>query len=559
MKILGVCAHYHDSAAALVVDGIPVAFAEEERFNRRKHTSDFPVQAIEYCLKHAGIGINQIDEVAFYLNPRLVLSTYLRDLPSLAVRNGFRAVYQRGLWTASFLREADLLRHRLAYRGRITWVEHHIGHAGYVYHLSAFDQAAVLTIDSIGERATTTISLGEGHSIRRIESIFDPHSLGYLYGAVTQHLGFKRGDGEGTVMGLASYGDPSRFSFNDILRIAPDGRYTLNLKYVARRYAWPDGRRLTPTFEKHFGPPRHPRDPLTDLHRDLAATLQSRVEQAILALAKRAVRLTGAKKLCIAGGVALNSVANARVRNELGLEDLFVAPSANDAGTALGIALHTYAMRTRHKPTVHERVFLGPEYSDAEIQHTLDIANLKYRQVTDPSHLAASLLAQGKILGWFQGRMESGPRALGNRSIIADPSAPGVKDRINSQIKFREPFRPFAPSILQEYQHEWFACGSQFLPYMLEVVPFLPGKADSVPAVAHVDGTGRVQTVRESDNDLYYQLIKHFYQIKGIPIILNTSFNIKGEPIVCSPGDALRCFYSTGLDALVIGHYVLEK
>jgi len=549
--ILGICAYYHDAAAALVVDGTPVAFAEEERFSRHKHTGEFPVQAIKYCLDQAGLKIHEVDHIAFYFNPRIVLSSFARDLPGLITRHGIRAAYQRGLWTASFMREVDLLRHRLNYRGSITWVEHHKAHAAYVFYLSPFERAAILTLDSIGERATTTISLGESNSITTIEAIYDPHSLGYLYGAVTQHLGYKRGDREGTVMALAAYGDPSVYDFENVLHIAPNGRFTLNLIYVARRYSWADGRRLTPAFEEKFGPARKPDEPITDHHRNLAAALQARTEQAVLALSERALKLTDSHYLCMAGGVALNSVINSRVRTQLGVRGLFIAPAANDAGTALGAALYVYAAQTGLRPNVQERVYLGPKYDDADIRYLLELTDVPYEYLDKPAQKAASLLTQGNIIGWFQGRMESGPRTLGNRSILADPSIPDIKDRINARVKFREPFRPFAPSVLHEHQHKWFSCGSLDLPYMLEVVEFLPNQASKVPAVMHVDNTARIQTVRRDMNPMYYSLIHAFHELKGIPMILNTSFNVKGEPIVCSPSDALRCFYSTGLDALI--------
>lgn len=559
MIVLGISAFYHDAAAAIVVDGVPIAFAEEERFSRKKHTGEFPSQAISYCLSEAGLRSSDIDEVAFYFNPRLVYTSFLRDLPTLVARHGLRAAYQRGLWTASFMREVDLLRHRLKYHRRISWVDHHLAHAAYVYYLSPFDESAILTMDSIGEKATTTIFRGMGHKLKAVDAIYDPHSLGYLYGAVTEHLGYKRGDGEGTVMALAAYGDSSTYDFSDILHIMPDGRFALNLRYVARRYAWPDGRRLTPHFEERFGPPRRVDDPIEDRHRDLACALQRRTEEAILALARRAHRLTGSRNLCLAGGVALNSVANYRVRNEIKeINNLYIAPAANDAGTALGAALWIYAKNTGKRPWVPETTFLGPSYSNEDIRKTISIAGVPYRYIENPSLEAATLLTKGKIIGWFQGRMESGPRALGHRSILADPSVPGVKDRINALVKFREPFRPFAPSVLYEYQHEWFSCGSTFLPYMLEVVSFLPGKAHRVNAVAHVDGTARIQSIDKKDG-MYYSLIKSFYAARRIPMILNTSFNIKGKPIVCTPADAIKCFYSTGLDALLIGNYLLEK
>lgn len=559
MNILGICAFYHDAAAALLVDGAPIAFAEEERFSRRKHTGEFPAQAIAYCLQAGGISIGDVDEVAFYFNPGLVVRSFVQDLAPLVLRHGLRAGYQRGLWTASFLREVDMLRYRIGYDGPLSWVPHHLGHAAYVYYLSHFTEAAILTIDSIGERATTTIALGNGSAITQVDAVHDPHSLGYLYGAVTQHLGFKRGDGEGTVMGLASYGDPTAFRFDDILRVESNGLFTLNFEYVARRYSWADGRRLTPAFVRRFGPARKANEPIMPRHRNLAAALQQQTEQAILALARRALRLTGSRRLCLAGGVALNSVANGRLRAELDIDDLYVAPAANDAGTALGVALHCYTRRTGRRPKVSERVFLGPEYSSSAIRHVLDLADVPYQEVDNPAQVAARLLAEGKIIGWFQGRMETGPRALGNRSILADPSVPGMKDRLNRRVKFREEFRPFAPSVLHAHQQEWFACGSRVLPYMLEVVPFLPGKAERVSAVAHVDGTGRVQSVRDVDNALFHSTLTEFAGVSGIPLVLNTSFNVKGEPIVCSPADALRCFFSTGLDALVMGPFVLEK
>lgn len=559
MIILGICAYYHDASAALVVDGTPVAFAEEERFNRRKHTGEFPTQAIRFCLESVGANINDVDEVAFYYNPRIVLKSYIQDYPFLVLRYGLRAGYQRGLWTASFLREIDLLRHRLGYNGKITWVDHHIAHAAYVYYLSSFDHAAILTIDSIGERATTTISIGQGASIQPIDAIYDPDSLGYLYGAVTQHLGYKRGDGEGTVMALASFGDSTIYNFDDVLKIDNTGKFKLNLSYVARRYSWADGRRLTPSFENKFCISRTFDEPITEQYKNLAASLQSRTEQAVLALARRALKLTGCKKLCMSGGVALNSVINAKVRTEIEIDDLYIAPSCNDAGTALGAAMYKYSLDTGLRAKVSERVFLGPEFSDSDILDAIRISKMPYDAVENPAQIAARLLSQGKIIGWFQGRMESGPRTLGNRSILADPSIPSIKHRINSQVKFREAFRPFAPSVLYSHQHEWFSCGRDKLPYMLEVVDVLPNRIKEVSSISHVDGTARIQSVCKDENPKYHALISAFNDLKGIPMVLNTSFNIKGEPIVCSPSDALRCFFGTGLDALFIGNFLLRK
>jgi carbamoyltransferase len=556
--VLGINCLAHDTAAALVADGKLVAFLEEERLSRDKHTWAFPDLAIGWCLKEAGITIGEVDLVTFDFRPGLdyargVAFDILPRFPR-SVKHWAKQTYVDGwhLW------KAIAFRRRWGYRGRIRFIEHHLAHAAAAYLSSPFDHAAALTIDRGGDYLSTTVYACEGIQLRPLLRVRNPHSLGELYSALTWWLGFMPNWDEGKVMAVASFGRPTYLEdFRRMVRLRPDGGFQIDLSWAGWHVerSW-----LSAKFLDRFGPRRAPSEPLTAHHEDVAYALQTVTEEAALHLARAAAeRLPEVRALCLSGGVALNSVMNARVAVEGPFEDLFIPAPAGDAGNALGGALLAWHQETgKPRDWQMEHAFFGPRYSEAEIRRCLDERKLTYRRVDDPSDEAAGLLAAGKIVGWFQGRAEAGPRALGNRSILADPRPAHMKDTLNAEVKHREPFRPFAPAVLAGSASEWFE-HARPSPFMLLVLPIRPERRDQVPAVTHVDGTGRLQTVTEAANPELHRLIEAFERRTGVPMVLNTSFNDRGEPIVCSPQDALRTYFGTGLDALVIGPYVLEK
>ncbi len=556
--VLGINCLAHDTAAALVADGRLVAFVEEERLNRDKHTWAFPDLAIGWCLKEAGLSIGEVDLVTFDYRPGLDYTRALTfDLVPRFPRSAKHWAKQtyvdgRHVWRAAAFRR------RWGYRGRIRFVEHHLAHAAASYFSSPFEGAAALTIDQGGDQLSTAIYACEGTQMRRLLKVRNPHSLGELYSAITWWLGFKPTWDEGKVMAVASFGRPTYLEeFRKLVRLRPGGRFQIDLSWVSWHL---DRGCLSRKFLDRFGPPRAAAEPISAHHEDVAFALQAVTEEAALHLARAAAeRLPGVRALCLSGGVALNSVMNARVATDGPFEDLFIPAPAGDAGNALGGALLAWHHETgKPREWQMEHALLGPEYPEAEIRRCLDERKLSYRKVADPSEAAAGLLAAGKIMGWFQGRAEAGPRALGNRSILADPRPAHMKDTLNRQVKHREPFRPFAPAVLAGSAPEWFE-HARPSPFMLLVLPIRPERRDQVPAITHVDGTGRLQTVTEAANPALYRLIEAFEARTGVPMVLNTSFNDRGEPIVCSPEDALRTYFGTGLDALVIGPYVLEK
>ncbi|HXQ21649.1 MAG TPA: carbamoyltransferase [Candidatus Acidoferrales bacterium] len=565
MYFLGITAYGHDSAVALLDGAHILSFVEEERFNRQKHTTVFPERALRYVLEQHGLDLADIDEIAFFLKPWQLIACRtaraLRYLPRSLVQF---TTYRPGnamkiLALGPYLRHNSFAPRRPA-RFRLRYLEHHLAHAASVYYLSGFDEAAILSIDGAGEDITTWFGRGHGARIERRHCVRLPHSLGLFYSAVTDYLGFKPWGGEGKVMGLAPYGDPERYDrqMRDVLRWTEDGQFHIDLRYFDYHVTgWT--RWVSPAFEQAFGPRRQPESELTRRSEDIAAALQRVVEEAALALVRYLHRLVPSRNLCLAGGVALNSVLNGRIRREGPFENIFIQPAANDAGTALGGALFlACGAHGLPRDDGAEIVYLGPEYSAAACAAAAAASGLVIERPDDIAARTAELLAAGKIVGWFQGRMEIGPRALGNRSILADPRDPTAKDTLNRRVKHREPFRPFAPSVLAEAASDYFD-GIDASPHMLLVFPVRPERRACVPAITHVDGTARVQTVTRNANPLYYRLIEAFGRRTGVPMLLNTSFNVRGEPIVCTPEDAIACFRGTQMDYLALGDLLLSK
>jgi carbamoyltransferase len=561
MDILGISCFYHDSAAALLRDGQVIAACQEERLSRKKHDSDFPVRAIRYVLRQAGIGPEQLDAVGFYDKPLLkferMLSTYVATFPRSF--NSFRTAMP--VWLHEKLWVPSIIRKELkTYRGPILFAEHHMSHAASCFLPSPFEEAAILTIDGVGEWSTASYGVGKGTEIKLFKEIRFPHSLGLLYSAFTYYLGFKVNSAEYKVMGLAPYGKPVHFEriMRDMVHVAEDGSFKLNMEYFAYDY----GLRMTgKAFDEFFGgPPRKPETWMNEREFDIAASVQKVCEEIVLRMARHLHKETGLTRLCLAGGVALNCVANGRVIRETPMKELWVQPAAGDAGGAVGVA--HYVHNTIHRQPRNgawSHAYLGPEFTDAEITQYLDGAGAKYVTLSDAEIVArtARLLSENNVVGWFQGRMEFGPRALGGRSILADPRDPKMRDNLNMKIKFREGFRPFAPSVLADKASEWFEidCDS---PYMLLVAQVRDGKR-CIPSVTHVDNSARLQTVTREQAPLYYDLISEFGRLTGVPIVINTSFNVRGEPIVCTPHDAYLCFMRTNMDHLVLGHQLLDK
>ncbi len=556
--ILGICCFgKNDSGVCLLEDGELRFAAEGERYSRIKHDTGFPGEAILDALRIAGIRGSDIQCVAYYSDPKGIalqtLKHLLRYFPrSLLFLRHIRS-YALDL---SFEKE---VRKTLGHEVQIVPVKHHLAHAGSAFFLSPFDGAAVLTLDGTGEFTTSTFGVGEGTEVRILQEILFPHSLGKLYEAFTQFLGFRPCSGEGKVMGLAPYGDPERFLplLREIVREGPEGTFRLDLDYFGYHYGAKT--MYSRKFVERFGPSREPESGLEDRHRDVAAALQKRVEEIALHMANHLFKLTGSPNLCLAGGVCLNCQMNSALREQGPFREIFVPPPAGDPGTAVGAAKVLYHHRFGGtKREVLESAFLGPAFSEEACRSALDIEGLRAEALDDPAETCARLLAKGKIVGWYQDRMEVGPRALGNRSILADPRDPGMKDRMNRQIKFREGFRPFAPAILEDRCGEYFESDDPS-PFMLRVYRVRPEKTGSIPAVIHVDGTCRVQTVHAESHPLFHRLIDRFDRLTGVPVVLNTSFNLRGEPIVLTPADALSTFLRSGMDALFLGRLLVRK
>lgn len=560
MNILGIGGYSHDAAAALVCDGVLVAAVSEERLSRVKHQGGLPRLAIEYCLDTAGIGPEHIHHVGCYMRP------YYRAARRIAYRTGqfpLHPFYSTGYAGYELLHNARFIRDMRSARGRnaqLHFMEHHPAHAASTFLVSPFEEAAILSIDYIGEMTSTWMGTGRGAEITPLRQFAYPNSLGVFYSAITDYLGFLRASDEYKVMGLASYGKPEYLdTFREIVRPTQNG-YEIDLSWMAYHYR-PGSTRgyMSDKFLQQFGPPRKSGEPVLTLHENIAASAQAILEETVLRLAESLHRDTGLSNLCLAGGVALNCSMNGRLLRESPFKNIYIQPAAGDDGIAIGAAYQLH-----HRFTGAPRAFVmrhahyGPAFSDEAIPHALDEFGLTYTAPESVEEHCAALLARGLIVGWYQGRMEFGPRALGSRSILADPTRPDMKDRINARVKYREEFRPFAPSILAERAGEFFE-GCIDSPFMLFVYPVKPEFRDRLPAITHVDGTARVQTVERETNPRYYRMIEAFERLRGVPVVLNTSFNVMGEPIVNTPADAIRCFQSAGIDALVIGPYVVEK
>lgn len=575
MNILGISCWYHDAAACLIQDGKIVAAAQEERFTRRKHDPSFPAEATAYCLREAGIGIEDLDAVAFYDKPFLTFERLLETYVSYAPRGLRSFLESMPLWLKRKLWIPDLVAKELGYDGQTLFPEHHLSHAASAFYPSPFESAAIVTTDGVGEWATTSLGRGEGNRIDLTHEQHFPHSLGLLYSAFTYYCGFRVNSGEYKLMGLAPYGEPTYESKirDSLIDLRDDGSFRLNMEYFTF------ARGLTMTggaFAKLFGGPRRdPESALTQRDMDLARSVQVVIEDAMLRLARQAHAVTGETRLCLAGGVALNCVANGRLLRESPFDDIWIQPAAGDAGGALGSALaawHGYhdQPRTPTLPDAMSGSYLGPAFEEDECLAFLKKKGVPFERMHNRSDRVAELLAGSAVVGWFQGRMEFGPRALGNRSILADPRGREVQKRVNVKIKFRESFRPFAPSVLAERAPDFFDLDAPS-PYMLLVAgvrdAVIEGEGldrlqhiqSAIPAVTHVDGSARIQTVSAEGNPAYHDLLTAFEARTGCPVLVNTSFNVRGEPIVCTPEDAYRCFRDTHMDALVLGHYLVTK
>ncbi len=564
MDVLGVSAFYHDSSASLLRNGEVIAAAQEERFTRKKHDLGFPKNAIDYCLKEGGIEINDLHCIAFYEKPYLKFERLLFQFIETFPRSIGAFVDSMPIWLTERLVLPSFFK-KLGYNGKIYFLEHHLSHAASSFLCSPFDEAAILTVDGVGEWATTTLGYGKGNEIKILKEIHFPHSLGLLYSAITAYLGFKVNNSEYKVMGLAPYGKPVFMDeFDKLVKVFKDGSFELDMDFFAYHYK---KRMMSKKMEDLFGKPaRKYGSELTEFHKNVAASLQKKTEEVLFGLLNNLFKETGCRNLCFSGGVALNSVANGKILSNTKFEDFFVQPAAGDAGTSMGAALYVYnSLLGNPRNFVLKSAFLGPKFSNKEIKGFLDRKRVNYSEFSSDKELTrktAELIFNERVVGWFQGRMEWGPRALGARSILANPCNPKMKDIMNLKVKHREEFRPFAPVITYENAKDWFECDNP-IPnpayYMLVVYPIKKTKRKKIPAVTHVDGSGRLQIIKREQNKLYYDTIKEFEKLSGVPILINTSFNIRGEPIVCTPSDAYRCMMGTGIDFLVMGKYLIER
>jgi carbamoyltransferase len=591
MRILGISAFYHDSAAALVENGRIVAAAQEERFTRKKHDASFPRNAVNYCLEAAGTRLAELDHIAFYDKPFLKFERLLETYIALAPQ-GFRSFQMAmPLWLKEKLFQKSLLRKKLKEfdeeiaGDRLLFTEHHLSHAASAFFPSPFEKAVVLTMDGVGEWATTSAAMGEGNRLEIFQEIHFPHSLGLLYSALTYYTGFKVNSSEYKVMGLAPYGEPkyAQLILDHLIDLKPDGSFRLDMSY----FDYCTGLTMTnERFAKLFGQPvRTPDKLLTPFHMDVAASIQAVLDEAVLRLTRNLAAKTGARNLCLAGGVALNCVANGKVLRDGRFDSIWIQPAAGDAGGAVGAALAAYHQFKGQPRSVGNSdgmsgAYLGPEFSQGEIERRLTAAGARFTVLGEAAMIEATAkaLADQQAIGWFQGRMEFGPRSLGARSILGDARSPAMQKNLNLKVKYRESFRPFAPAVLREDVADWFELESDS-PYMLIVADVRADKRrtmtaaeqtlfgidklnisrSEIPAVTHIDYSARIQSVSAATNPLFHQLLLQFKQLTGCPVLVNTSFNVRGEPIVCTPEDAFRCFMGNELDLLVVGNCVLKK
>ena len=567
MYSLGISCYYHDSAAAILKDGHVVAAVEEERFSRKKFDDGFPRMAIDWCLKEAGITPEQINSVAFYDKPVLKFERLLDNYIAVAPRGlySFLNVIPKWLHKRLWIKE-EIKKHMRGYQGNIIFPEHHMSHAAHTFFTSPFDEAAILTVDGVGEWSTSSFGSAENTSIKLTNDIRWPHSIGMFYSAFTYFLGFKVNEGEYKLMGLSAYGKPKYYDLilNEILDVKNDGSLHLNLKYFAFTY---DKVMTNQKFAELFGIPRREENVKAEqIHYDIAASAQKVLEDIMLKMVNHVHKKTGMKNLCLGGGVALNGVANYRILKEGPFESVHIPPSPGDGGSAVGCAQYLYYIHKKqrriivqdHAKRIQENVYVGPSFSNDEIKSFLEENNIDYEYLAREQLLqtTAKLISEQNVVGWYQGKIEWGPRALGNRSILADPRDSKMKDVLNEKIKHRELFRPFAPSILEEYVSEYFDLNIPS-PYMLFVAKVK--KPDKIPAVTHVDGTGRLQTVSREANPLYYDLINDFYKITGVPVVVNTSMNVRGEPIVNTPEQAYAMIIKTEMDYIMMGNYMIQR
>ena len=564
---LGISCYYHDSAAALLEDGRVIAAVEEERFTRKKFDDDFPKMAIEWCLNEAGISPSKIDSVAFYDKPVLKFERLLDNYIAVAPRGLYSFLDTIPKWLHKRLWiKSDIMKSLNGFKGDIIFPEHHLSHAAYSFFTSPFDETAILTTDGVGEWSTTSIGKGEKNSVELLQDIRWPHSLGLFYSAFTYFLGFQVNEGEYKLMGLASYGKPKYYDLilENLIDVKDDGSIHLNMDYFAFTY---DKVMTNQKFSDLFGIKRRDEnEEVSQIHFDIGASAQRVLEDVLLKMVEYVYKKTKSKNLCLGGGVALNGVANYRILQESSFENIHIPPSPGDAGSAIGAAQYLYY--SHHKQNrelqvdstkkIIENVYVGPSYSTDEIKKFLDQKGIKYEILDDTEIVknCAKLISEGNVVGWYQGKMEWGPRALGNRSILADPRRKDMKDILNEKIKHRESFRPFAPSILEEHVSEYFEMNIPS-PYMLMVAPVK--KPEKIPAVTHVDGTGRLQTVSKNSNPLYYKLISEFYSLTGVPVIINTSMNVKGEPIVNTPEQAYNMLTKTDMDCIFLRNFLVRK
>ncbi len=593
MYILGISAFYHDSAACLLKDGEIIAAVQEERFTRKKHDSSFPCHAIKYCIDEAKIRPNQIDHVVFYEKPFIKFERLLETYLAYAPKGFINFTKAMPLWIkdklfqkSSIIKELEsAIDKNICWREKLLFSEHHLSHAASAFYPSPFEKAAVLTIDGVGEWTTASLALGNKNDLKVLKEIHFPHSLGLLYSAFTYYTGFKVNSGEYKLMGLAPYGKPiySELILEKLITVADDGSFQLDMSY----FDYASGLTMTnKKFNKLFGgPPRSPEKKLTQRDMDLAASIQKVTEYILIKLAKSIAKETGAKNLCLAGGVALNCVANGSLSRKKIFDRIWIQPAAGDAGGALGAALSVWHLHKEKKRNIlpedsMKGAYLGPEFSNEQIESELKLCKAVYKKLSNKELIdqVVNALCNKNAIGWMQGRMEFGPRALGARSIIADPRSPEMQKQLNLKVKYRESFRPFAPSILSEDTQEWFECDSDS-PYMLLTTSIKKDKRQKtkskeedffgidklnlqrsvVPAITHVDYSSRIQTVNKSTNPLFHELISKFKKKTGCPIVVNTSFNVRGEPIICTTTDAFKCFMGTKLDVLAIGNFLLLK
>jgi len=564
MIILGISAYFHDSSAALLKDGILIAAAEEERFTRKKHDHGFPFKSIQYCLDEAKISINQVDYIAYYEKPLIkfdrIISQFIHSFP-----RGFIAFNKTmPSWLTEKLRIRKVIKNKLKFKGKIFFIEHHLAHAASSYLVSSFKESVILTFDGVGEWATATAGYARGNNIYLEKEIKFPHSIGLLYSAVTAYLGFSVNNSEYKVMGLSPYGKPIYYDkFKKLVDLKSDGSFALNMDYFSYHYkmAMPSKK-----FIEEFGPANRMGGEINQRYKDIAASLQKFVEEILIKILNNLHSEYKIDNLCMAGGVALNSVANGKILKATPFKDVFIQPAAGDGGTSLGAAFYVYnTLLGNDRKFILENAYLGPHFSTSEVKTFLDQNKINYKLFQDDDGLlntTAKLIFDNNVIGWFQGRMEFGPRALGSRSILSNACNPDMKEILNTKVKHREKFRPFAPVVCEDDALKYFDCDKPIpLPtdFMLMVYPIKNQWHNKIPAVTHVDGSGRLQTIRRAQNVLYYDLIKKFGRLSGIPILINTSFNIRGEPIVCTPFDAYKCMMGTGIDYLVMDKFLIKR